>query len=336
MKCFFWIFFGICSLLIVAAPVLFPEPFIDLFIILKTSLTEIGSFHNPYETVFTDLYKGQYEYAYGNQSVKLVYWPLNLYLLYPFQLLFGDLRFGYIFYLLLGCIILFLGLGKNFRTLSYSLGLVFINAYTFYMVKYGWIDILAFPFFAVIYIALLQKKYFSAFCLLGFLMALKLYFVILLPLFLLYIWKNKQLEFYKILKLALVSTVCFFAGFLPFIISNFEDILYTIQYFGNSKPRFDSLSIPGLLYFFKFDFSFFFSILTVIFILFFYFLYFRTKNDSLEKLMEFVILILFGIFLFAKQSFGNYYYNIILLVVIYLVFLLTKTNRTVNLFKNGL
>ena len=39
--------------------------------------------------------------------------PTWIYLLYPFKVLFGDIRWGYIFYLLLGCFILFFGLNKR-------------------------------------------------------------------------------------------------------------------------------------------------------------------------------------------------------------------------------
>ena len=53
-------------------PVLFPEPHIDLFKIIKNSNELLLSGKDPYQYIYPDIYNGEFDYAYQKQPVKLV------------------------------------------------------------------------------------------------------------------------------------------------------------------------------------------------------------------------------------------------------------------------
>ena len=305
-------------------PILFPAPFIDLYLILKQSITDLNFLQNPYQRTFPDIYNGMYDYAYQKQPVKLVYWPLNVYLLYPFQIFFGDLRFANLFYLFLGCLILFWNFGNSRKVLFWGLALIFSCPYTFFMIKYGWIDTLAFPFFCLIFVSLKNGKSLYSFIFLGLLMALKLYYVMIFPFLVIYFLRLQNTK-KDLLKYTLICCIAFLISFLPFVLTDFTSIQYSIQYFSNSKPRMDALSIVGYLYQFGKDFSTIFNLFTLGFALVMYYLFYQAKTISITKLISYISITLFTVFLLAKQSFGNYYYNIILLSVILVVFLLGKS-----------
>ena len=87
--------------------VLFPEPHIDLFKIIINSNELLLSGKDPYQYIYPDIYNGEFDYAYQKQEIRLVYWPLSLYLTFPFQFLFGDFRYAYIFYILLSAFVVY-------------------------------------------------------------------------------------------------------------------------------------------------------------------------------------------------------------------------------------
>lgn len=53
-------------------PVLFPEPHIDLFKIIKNSNELLLSVKDPCHHIYPDIYYGEFDYAYQKQPVKLV------------------------------------------------------------------------------------------------------------------------------------------------------------------------------------------------------------------------------------------------------------------------
>ena len=53
-------------------PVLFPEPHIDLFKIIKNSNELLLSGKDPCHHIYPDIYNGEFDYAYQKQPVKLV------------------------------------------------------------------------------------------------------------------------------------------------------------------------------------------------------------------------------------------------------------------------
>ena len=313
-------------ILTVSIPTFFPEPHIDLFTILKNSNHIIISGKDPYKCIYPDIYNGEFDYAYQKQEIRLVYWPLSLYLTFPFQLLFGDFRYAYIFYILVSALVVYFYSSKYqfFNSLSLLL-LFFTNSFTFYMIKYSWIDLLAIPLFVIVFMTLQKRKFIISFVFLGLLGALKLYYIFLLPLFLIYIIKNKNFWIKSIILYSIVLLTSFFVSFLPFLYTNFKGLAYTVEYFNNSKPRLESLSFPGLIFRSRIDLSTLFTALTLIFLGAIYLISFINKGFNIYKLLKYVSLVLLVSFIFAKQAFGNYYYNITILMIIY--FMMTQEEK---------
>lgn len=313
--------FFFATLLLV--PILYPAPFIDLFIILKQGIADISQNLDPYSRVFPDIYNGTYDYTYLKQDIKLVYWPLNLYLLYPFQLIFGDLRFAYIFSMLVSCVILFYGTNRNKTVFYISFILLFSNPYTFFMVKYAWIDLLAFPFFALYFLLFKEKRYLFSYFILGLLMALKLYFIFLLPISILYLY-NINNKIRQPILLGSFSILISILCFLPYLFTNIDALVYTITYFLNSLPRIDSLSITGYISQFGIKFNTIGSILSLLIIAIILFRIWKNNRISILFQIQDLSLVLFALFIFGKQAFGNYYFNLLFLAIIYISILVGK------------
>ncbi|GAA5100060.1 hypothetical protein GCM10023210_38140 [Chryseobacterium ginsengisoli] len=288
---------------------------------------------NPYERVYMDIYKGTYDYVYKKQDIKLVYWPINIYLLTPFQAFFGDIRFGNIFYLLSGCLILYLGLKRDLKILGLSLLLVFTCPYTFYMVKYAWIDSLSFPFFCLFFVSVLYKKKIFSFIFLGVIMSMKLYFLPLFPLVILYF--HKEFSVVEYFKYTFLTGFVFFICFLPFSIIDVKSLLYSIEYFKNSNPRYDALSITGYLFNKGNNISKFADYLILAVLGVIYFMFYKNKNYTPFLLIKYFILVLFSIFILSKQAFGNYYYNIILLSICYIVIYIFSSKEKLIILSDG-
>jgi hypothetical protein len=314
-------------------PFLYPDPFIDLYIILKQSINDLMHLRNPYERQYTDIYKGIYDYVYKKQDIKLVYWPINMYLLAPFQVFFGDVRFGNIFYLLAGCIILYLGLKRDFKILALSVILVFTCPYTFYMIKYAWIDSLSFPFFCLFFISILYKKKFLSFVFLGVIMSMKLYFLPFFPLVVLYF--HKEFSAFEYFKYIFITAVMLFLCFMPFLIIDVKSLLYSIDYFKNSNPRYDALSITGYLFNKGINISGLANYLILVVLGIIYFMFYKNRNFTPFLLIKYFILVLFSIFILSKQAFGNYYYNIILLSVCYIIIYIFSCKEKSILLSDG-
>lgn len=324
------IFFVIPLLLI---PFIYPNPDIDLYIILKQSIRDLSLNIDPYLRVYPDIYKGAYDYAYQKQPVKLVYWPMNLYLLYPFQHILGDLRWGYIFSLIFGVLILFFGIERKWKVLFISGILLFGNAFTFHIIRFAWIDPLTFPITALYFVFTYKNKYFLSFVFLGILVSLKLYFIFFIPISMVYYLKNvnslKKAIFYLFVTV-MVAILCF----VPFIFSNTDGIIYSLKYFANSRPRLDSLSIPGYLFKFKYETS---NIFMAIFFVLYVWILYRSYNNNKEiqnHIADFGV-VLFIFFIFSKQAFGNYYYNLIYLSIMFICFKSFSIKRIVNSQKHN-
>ena len=112
--------------------------------------------------------------------------------------------------------------------------------------------------------------------------------------------------------------------FLPYLITNFEALFYTIIYFKNSLPRFDSLSITGYLYQFGLNLNTLNSVISILIITFILFRIWKKKRSSIIFQIQDLSIVLFCLFIFGKQAFGNYYYNLMFLAIIYLSILAAK------------
>lgn len=318
---------------IVLIPTLYPEPFIDLYLILKQSIIDVSHHTDPYLRTFPDIYDGKYDYTYQKQEIKLVYWPTNLYLLYPFQMIFGDLRYAQLFFLFASCVLLYFLTNRNKIVFYLSFILLFSNPYTFYMVKYAWIDTLAFPFFVLYFLLFKKKKLVFACLILGILMSLKLYYIFLLPIAVLYLY-NKFNNWRQPILLGFFSVFVTLLCFLPYLITNYESLFYTIIYFTKSSPRFDSLSLTGYIYQFGYNINAWTSAISILIITFILVRIWRQKRNSVLFQIQDLSIVLFALFILGKQAFGNYYYNLMFLAVLYISILISSEKRTTNDLQN--
>lgn len=233
---------------------------------------------------------------------------MSLYLTLPFQYLFGDFRLAYIFYALFTSIITFF-FSKKFKSFNFLaiLLLVFTNPFTFYMIKYSWIDLLALPIFIVMFLALNNRKYFLSFIFLALLASLKLYNFFIVPLFFIFYFKKEGFQPKKLSAYLLVFALTLLISFSSFWFSSPNALFYSIEYFNNSNPRYESLSFPGLIYRTGIDTSSFFTVISLVVSGVFFFQFFKNSDINIFKLLKYVSLVLLFSFIFAKQAFGNYY-----------------------------
>lgn len=109
----------------------------------------------------------------------------------------------------------------------------------------------------------------------------------------------------------------------------------SIDYFRNSNPRYDAISVTGYLFsnganMINLSNYLIFLILGVI-----YFVFYKTKNYTPFLLIKYFILVLFSIFILSKQAFDNYYYNIILLSICYIIIYFFSCKEKSILLSNG-
>ena len=300
---------------------------------MKQSIIDLSHHTDPYLRTFPDIYAGKYDYTYQQQEIKLVYWPLNLYLLYPFQMIFGDLRYAQLFFLFASCVLLYFLTNKNKIVFLLSFILIFSNPYTSFMVKYAWIDTLAFPFFVLYFLLFKKKKFLIAYLLLGILMSLKLYYIFLLPISVLYLY-NKFNNWRQPILLGFFSVFVTLLCFLPYLITNCESLFYTIIYFTKSLPRLDSLSLTGYIYQFGYNINAWTSPISILIITFILVRIWRQKRNSVFFQIQDLSIVLFALFILGKQAFGNYYYNLMFLAVLYISILISSEKRTTNDLQN--
>ena len=108
-------------------------------------------------------------------------------------------------------------------------------------------------------------------------------------------------------------------------VCNPNALFYSLEYFNNSNPRYGSLSFPGLIYIIDVNTSSFFTVISLVISGVFYFQFFKNSDINIFKLLKYVSLVLVFSFIFAKQAFGNYYYNIVIIMIIYFV-MINETN----------
>ncbi len=276
---------------------------IDTHLFLNLASDHFLQFENPYNYNYPDIYNGQYSALYGNKYY-FNYWPIALYICSVFRLLFGDIRYAFVFAQFVFVFLLIryrnkLSL-KNAMVVSVlwlsNLVILFIN-------ERGWLDALVAPFFLGALLLLKNKKFFWAAVLIGLMASIKLYYIFALPFFGIYYLKEKKFKEIVVMGLALVST------FIPFLIMSFDNFYYsTIVFINNTKVRVDSLSlISAIQRISGVDVSSWGMIIMFLFMGIFIAIFAWRKNNLLN-IVKYINLTFFAIFLFSKQSFCNYFY----------------------------
>ena len=160
------------------------------------------------------------------------------------------------------------------------------------MIKYWWIDLLALPIFTVMFLALNNRKYFLSFIFLALLTSLKLYYFFVVPLFFIFYFKKEGFQPKKLSAYLLAFALTLLISFSPFWFSNPNALFYSIEYFNNSNPRYESLSFPGLIYRTGIDTSSFFMVISLVVSGVFFFQFFKNSDINIFKLLKYVSLVL--------------------------------------------
>lgn len=305
----------------------YPEPDIDIWYIFTLACEYLLNGENPYEPVYPDIYNGLYTPLYGEP--RLIYWPLNL-ILCTIGSLFGDIRYGMFFAILLTIYALFkLSKAYNFsKNNSYLVVIIFLSfSMGLWVLNRSWTEIYMCPFILLSWYYHKKRNFILMGVMIGLTACTKqsiIFYLILLFSTLLLDQKLKD-----IIKIILCSLGVFVIINLPFILWN-PELFYkhTITDLVNYLPRPDSFSwAPYLLriYGIPFNQSFYgISILSVTLIFALLLLFKKNK----KHVFFFTVLVYFFVFITAKQAFCNYYYFLEFLGLMWVLESLRNTHKT--------
>ncbi len=287
-----------------------PQPWIDVYEILKEAPQALLRGKNPYSITYKKMYP-QVEPNFFS------YLPFMFLYTAPFVVLFNDPRLGFILAQFLTFFILakkFSWRDKNFgRQFSFLLGLLILfQPLSLYMTEQSYTEPLILLELVLFYYFLTQGQRWAG-LILGIGLATKQYFV--LSLLFLREKLNINSRWRKYL-LPMIATTTAIIG--PFFLINKKDFIYdTILIFGIFPPRYDGLSFfSTLFHLFKIQYSAFLAI--AIWILSGIFLAKSApewRNNFIVKIAIFLLVF----FYFNKWGYLNYYYLVanLLLVGIY-------------------
>lgn len=282
-----------------------PSPKIDVYDFLQSSTSQILHFHNPYTSTFGEAY------IYPGEPSKLyTYFPFSFILLIPSLVIFGEVRYTFIFSEILITWILWSMFKKNNSQLSIYIPLIFLyNPLNTFIVEQSWpepIIVLLFTLFGYFYI---NNRSLLSILLLSSVFGIKQNLLLIAPL---------------VIRLKNLSTK-HLLGFIPlFIVVMFFLLISPQDFIGDTliepltrKARTDSLSLitllPNILDFAK-NILFLSPILVLIY-------FFRKQKITVSKFLLYSSLIVMTFLLTSSNSFLNHYYLVSSLILLSLAFL---------------
>lgn len=302
-----------------------PNPIIDVMWASDGGVKALLSFSNPYSQEFFNGYtpKDCLNF-YGNSDCKIdkyPYFPACLLLAAVFKIIFGDLRFTYIF-AVFGCagIIYFL-LKEKFPKQPLvpqlvSLLILYLPLGLF-VLEQGWVDSLS-VFLLYLFIFLILKEFrFLPYLVFGIFLATKQIMLIFLP----FLFKLKAKEFKKLI----FSLVVFLAIILPFTFWSYQDFvsdvfIHQFEYEGGSH----SLSFSTLNKFYFSDHLPYLFLAAILLIVLFLFLLVKMRKN-LTGFIEAALVFLLAIFL-LRRGFANYYDSVSAIIILLIALELQQNN----------
>jgi uncharacterized membrane protein len=294
---------------------------IDVTVMLQKACDYLLHLKDPYAGSYQDIFNGYYAKYYGTISY-MIYWPANLYIGTIFYFFFGDYRYAFVFISLM--LILFMYKYRHKTGLDTTEVLLLIllwvsNPVLIYTINRGWIDAFAtLPYFLCIYYLSVRKLHLSA-IFLGLVLAVKLYYIWLVPFIFIYLISHFGLK--RAIAFAAISGAIFSLTILPFLIINAPQF-YTSTiavYSGMKLTRPDSLSWVSYLTRLHLELAAagtYFSIIAIVMLC----ILFMLRKKTISLLLEYSAMALFIFFLFARQAFCNYYLNIFFLYFLCMYF----------------
>jgi len=301
---------------------------IDVVHVFRAATKQLENGKNPYSEEMPRIYPENSPLTHKDEATGK---PLSFGFVYPLgtliggaigEIIFGDYRFLFSLIFLAG--LLLLSVLPSFRAGLTFLFPIFLYPRIEFIFERGWADGLS-SGLSLLAVATSYWLPWLAGIILGAFLATKPYFLVFWPsLFL--AWSKGYLNKPKLLGLGILTLPIFFY-LLPCLVK--PSYYFWSIFFINIKipPRPDSLS------FFPFWDSLGSLACFIVWIIAFgrYVVQFIARKDLLEFLLL-AIWLLFGVFLFAKSAFMNYYFNILVLTSLLMGFYKTVTERAS--FKN--
>jgi hypothetical protein len=152
-----------------------PNPFIDVFTSNSAAADYLLRHLNPYSQKYADIYRGIYDYPPG-----FVYWPGVLLWQTASKLLFGDIRYGYLFADLLTILALnriLKKLGWD-ELLQWAVPILWLSfPVTYFILQQSWVDTLLICSASLFVLLLLGRRFVWAGAVLGYFCGIKQYSV---------------------------------------------------------------------------------------------------------------------------------------------------------------
>lgn len=175
-----------------------PRPSVDTFVIIKEAPLKLLQGQNPYNSIYSQVYKGV-EPNYYN------YLPLSIVYFLPFVYFFNDPRFGIVF-AMVAIYLLMNRLQKKNAPQKHLLSSLFLFApRSFYMIEHVYLDTLIF-FFFILSSYFFQKSKNKLFSLtLSCFFSLKQNMIILIPIFIDKLIKKKENMLFFLIPFLLIA-----------------------------------------------------------------------------------------------------------------------------------
>jgi len=297
------IFFLLLSLLTIYGS---PNPTVDTFVILKEAPQKLLSGHNPYDSVYSKVYK-DIEPNYFS------YLPLSIIYFLPFVYFLDDPRYGLIV-AMLGTYFLLNRLQKKNSSQKYLYSSLFLFApRSFYMLEHAYLDTLIFFLFVWgLYLYGKGKNRLFSFVISTFFL-LKQNIIILLPLFFNKIIRERENIF--LFLAPFLSIVFFFVWNPQSFIKNIITINQPNSLIMQTSPFQMTITVPNILFqlfhpsISMMQYIFIFCALVALFITMLVLLH---KKINVQGK---IILILFFGYFFSYHAFFNSYYLVLLFLL---------------------
>lgn len=304
------------------------EPHIDTYTYVKKADQLLLKFKNPYLYKFEDMYQGEYNHIYGT-SFCFNYLPLVVYITTVFEFLFNEIRFAYVFFNFLFCLLII----KSRKLLNLTLNssmllsiLWLINPVQMFISERAFIDSLVpFLIFSMILLLFKKKNFMSAISL-GLLAALKLYYIFLMA-FVCFYWL-RFFGFKRTIQYGLVSISVITITILPFIIDNYQVFYFNVYVvYSNIGTRIDSLSIVSYCAKKGVNIAMIGQKIGMS-ILLFLSSWIYLKKMEMQNILTIINIAYLVLFLLMRQAFANYFYfNLVIFFIIILVNNITKNSK---------
>lgn len=299
----FVVFFIFLSLLTIYGS---PKPVVDSFVILKEAPQKLLHGQNPYNSVYSRVYKN-INPDYFN------YLPFSIIYFLPFVALLNDPRYGLIL-AMIGTYILLNKFQKKNTPQKYLYSSLFLFApRSFYMIEHAYLDTLIFFLFVLALYFQEKKKYnYFSIILSGFFL-LKQNMAILLPLFIKKIFQKKETVILFIAPF--LSVLLFFLWNPQSFIRNIITVNQPNGLIMQGAPFQMSITIPNILYqLFNIPIASMQLVFTIcaIFALVIAICIFLDKRLTSHRK---IILILFFGYFFSYHAFFNSYYLVLLFLI---------------------